>query len=116
MSQHVTRFPNLLPIFCILTNLEVVEALGMRLHLAKKGILHNHVLFYIQARGWVRELHHHKWASSDTQSSTASSLFEYLQAAIRDCLRNKIEKPLGASHLARFVLLAIDAECNSDCL
>ena len=73
-------------------------------------------LFCIQARDWVMELHHHKWASSGSESSTASSLFEYLQAAISDCLRSKVEKPLGVSHLARFLLLAIDAECSSDCL
>ena len=72
-------------------------------------------LFCIQARNWVMELHH-KWASGGTESSTPSSLFEYLQEAVGDCLRSKVEKPLGASHLARFLLLAIDAECNSDCL
>ena len=45
------------------------------------------------------------------------SLFEFLQAAVKSCIRAKGKEPdpgiSSTEHLARVLLIAIDAECRS---
>jgi len=66
----------------------------------------------MQACDWVIALH--RASSSSAEGPTVPSLFEYLKAAIQGCLSRKGEQTPSTLHLARFFLLAIDAECRTD--
>lgn len=77
-----------------------------------KDYLLGYTLLSVQACDWVIALH--RTSGSGAEGPTVPSLFEYLKATIQGCLCGKGEQTLSTLHLARFFLLAIDAECRSD--